>query len=146
MSSIETAPGMLTETFEHFRRCGGGRRECVAYWTGPLDHLGRVDSVAHPAHRSTAGGYEVDSSWVTSFFLSLRRDRRRARVQVHTHPGQAGHSGIDDRFALVPASGFLSLVIPNFGLGPVSLDGAYLVRMDDMGNWLPLEPSEIVAA
>ncbi len=39
------------------------------------------------------------------------------RVQVHTHPFEAGQSGIDDAFALVPAPGFLSLVIPGFATG-----------------------------
>jgi hypothetical protein len=37
MPLLTAAPGMLDSTFDRFRRCGAGRRECVAYWTGPAD-------------------------------------------------------------------------------------------------------------
>jgi hypothetical protein len=143
MSLLTASPGMLEATFDHFRRCGGGRRECVAYWTGPIEAPGRVDRVEHPRHRATRYGYEVDSAWVTAFFLALREDRRTVRLQVHTHPRWAGHSDTDDRFALVPALGFLSLVIPRFALGPVGLDGAVMVAMDEAGKWVPQPLSAI---
>lgn len=145
MTVLRTNPGVLTESFEHFRRCGDGRRECVVYWTGPLDDPACIDEVEHPLHRASPFGYEVDSGWVTSFFLRLRRERRAARVQVHTHPQWAGHSETDDVFALVPAPGFLSLVIPEFGLGPVSYDAAFLAQMGADGEWLPRPVSEILA-
>jgi hypothetical protein len=96
-------------------------------------------------HRSTAFGYEVESAWVTSFFLGLRRDHRAARLQAHTHPGRAGHSDTDDRFALVPAEGFISLVIPHFGLGAVTLERAVLVRMNEAGEWRPRPLWEVEA-
>ena len=57
------------------------------------------------------------------------------RVQVHTHPGRAFHSATDDRFPIVHLPGFLSLVIPNFGIGPVTLDGAYLAELTETGDW-----------
>ncbi|MEU2166918.1 hypothetical protein ACH47V_06000 [Micromonospora chersina] len=64
--------------------------------------------------------------------------RETIRAQVHTHPREAGHSGTDDRFALVPAAGFNSLVIPNFATGPVSLSDTVLVEMGDDGDWKPM--------
>jgi hypothetical protein len=145
MGLIEAVPGVLAQTFEHFRDCGRGRRECVVYWTGPTDSPGLVDGVVHPLHRSAGGGYEVDSTWVTSFFLELRRQRKHARVQVHTHPHHASHSWIDDQFALVPAPGFLSLVIPDFGIGDVSLRNAHLVRTNQRCEWSEIPLSEIAA-
>jgi hypothetical protein len=66
-------------------------------------------------------------------------------VQVHTHPRRASHSRTDDIFALAPATGFLSLVIPNFGLGRVSLEGAVLVEMDASGEWIPRPPDQVFA-
>ena len=56
-------------------------------------------------------------------------------MQVHTHPGRAFHSATDDRFPIVHLPGFLSLVIPNFGLGPVTFDGAYLAELTETGDW-----------
>lgn len=146
MSSLRAAPGVLAESFGHFRRCGRGRRECVVYWTGPLAEPQLVDQVVHPIHVATPFGYEVDSGWVTAFFGQLRQQRRSARVQVHTHPGPAWHSQTDDLFALAPAPGFLSLVIPDYGCGPVSLDNAYLTGMDHDGNWIELAAPEALAA
>src|SRR5207247_5954479 len=128
MPILTTTPGMLKASFDHSRRCGAGRRECVVYWTGPIDTPRCVDIVEPPLHRATPYGYEVDSAWLTDFFLRLRRDRRSARGQVHTHPQRAGHSGTDDLFALVPATGFLSLVIPDLALCPLDLDRAALLQ------------------
>ena len=142
---LRARPGMLAESFEHFRRCGNNRRECVVYWTGPRDDLRVVDRVEHPLHQATRVSYEVDSAWVTSFFLHLRRDRRSTRIQIHTHPGGAGHSETDDRFSLVPAPGFLSLVVPNFGAGSAALDEAFLVEMTAGGGWSPTPLSTIDA-
>jgi hypothetical protein len=136
---------MLTESFAHFRRCGDNRRECVVYWTGPADRHGVVDQVEHPLHRATRFSYEVDSAWVTTFFLQLRHQKRTARIQLHTHPGLAGHSETDDTYALVPASGFLSLVLPNFAGGTVSLDAAFLVEMTSSGDWAPIPLSSLDA-
>jgi proteasome lid subunit RPN8/RPN11 len=145
MPLLTATPGMLDATFDHFRRCGAGRRECVAYWTGPVDTPARVDRVEHPRHRATRSQYEVDSGWVTDLFLRLRGERRTVRLQVHTHPGRASHSETDDRFAIVPAPGFLSLVIPDFAVGPIGLDRAVLVGMDDQGEWAPWSITDVEA-
>jgi hypothetical protein len=115
------------------------------YWTGPLGELGFVDAVVHPRHTATPFGHEVNSGWVTSFFVRLRHDRRSTRAQVHTHPRQASHSQTDDRFTLAPAPGFLSLVIPNYGCGPTSLDAACLMEMDGAGEWVARDPAEVLS-
>jgi hypothetical protein len=112
------------------------------YWCASLDQPGLLNRVAHPVHQAGYGGYEVDSAWVTEFFLDLRRARETVRVQVHTHPREAGHSGIDDSFSLVPATGFLSLVIPAFATGPAGLAGTAMVRMQPDGTWAPADPEE----
>jgi hypothetical protein len=62
------------------------------------------------------------------------------RAQVHTHPGIASHSDTDDRYPLAPNPGFHSLVIPRFGIGPVRLNDAYLVVLEDDGTWAERDP------
>jgi hypothetical protein len=59
---------------------------------------------------------------------------------VHTHPGSTFHSSRDDGMALIYVPGFLSLVIPNFGLGEPSLEDAYLAVLDASGRWQELNP------
>jgi hypothetical protein len=119
---------LVADTFAIFRDCGGGRRECVTYWLGPIDTPENVDEVIHPKHTSMCGGYQIDDQWLTTFWFALARRRKSVRVQVHTHPREAFHSPIDDEWALIDTPGFLSLVIPHYGLGPVGLDGAYLAE------------------
>jgi hypothetical protein len=136
---------VITETFRCLRECGADQRECVTYWTGPRDEPDIVDRVEHPRHRASRVGYEVDSAWVTMFFLQLRETARLARAQVHTHPGPAGHSDTDDDFALVPAPGFFSLVIPYFAAGRIGLDGAVLMEVDADGTWARRDPEAVLS-
>lgn len=143
MSRLQLPRPVLDSTFQQLRACGAGRRECVAYWCASQDRPDLLTRVVHPVHQAGPSWYEVDSSWVTGFFLSLRRDRLTVRVQVHIHPGRAGHSAVDDRFSLVPAAGFFSLVIPGFAAGPVGLAAAALVTMQPDGTWAPADPEEV---
>lgn len=136
------AQEVLEHTFEHLRRCGGGCRECVVFLTGPLETPALIDQAVHPRHRASAGGYDLDSAAIAEISTQLLVARRTVRVQVHTHPGVAYHSPRDDEFALVHTRGFLSLVIPQFALGPVGLDGAFLAERDRDGRWVAVPPSE----
>lgn len=142
MSAVQLPKGVLADSFRQLRECGAGRAECVLYWCASQDNPDVVTRLVHPVHQAGARWYEVDSAWVTEFFLELRHIRETVRVQVHTHPFEAGHSGIDDRFALVPVAGFLSLVIPDYATGPVDLTGTALVRMGPDGEWRPVQPEE----
>lgn len=126
--------GVLAATFAALRSCGGGERECVAYWLGPIDQPGRVDRVLQPPHAATRHHYEVDAAWVTELFLDLRATRSCVRAQVHTHPGPfVEHSPTDDAFALAPSPGFASVVLPYFATGPVALDGCYVAVVTESG-------------
>ena len=121
-----------------------GRIECVLYWCASADRPDLLTRVVHPLHHAGPGWYQVDSAWITRFFLELRQARQTVQVQLHTHPNAAGHSGIDDEFSLVPEPGFLSLVIPRFATGPVGLQDAYLGRMRPTGTWAEVDPEEVL--
>lgn len=140
---LTLAPGLLEATFEQLRACGDGQRECAAYWCAHADEPNIVRRVVHPRHHATRVGYTVDDAWVTEFFLGLRARSERVRVQVHTHPGPAGHSSTDDRYALAPSEGFRSLVFPNFAFGDTGWEGAHLVRMGADGAWSSEDPSVV---
>lgn len=144
MNAVRLPLTVLEESFAQLLRCGAGCKECVVYWCASVDEPDLLTRVVHPVHRAGPTWYEVDSAWVTRFFLRLRQDRQTVRVQVHTHPSAAGHSSVDDQFSLVPAPGFLSLVIPGFATGRVGLDDAYLGRMQPTGTWAELDPEEVL--
>jgi hypothetical protein len=126
---------ILEETFSHFRGCGRGRRECQVLWTSPWKAPEVISSAAHPIHDSHAGGFEVESDWLTKFCLQLSKSSEGVRVQVHTHPAEAFHSVTDDEFPFLKIPGFLSLVIPRYALGPISFHEAYLAEVDQFGAW-----------
>jgi hypothetical protein len=142
---MQLAKGVLDHAFEHLRVCGAGRAECVVYLTGPVDAPALIDSVVHPRHSASAAGYDLDSAAIADLWRDLVGSGRSIRMQVHTHPGAAYHSSRDDVLALVHTPGFLSLVIPNFALGAVGLDGAFLARRSDEGDWIALPAADYLA-
>ncbi len=127
---------VLEQAFEHLRGCGAGRSECVVYLTGPCDDDALIDGVVHPRHTAGPGGYDLDSDALAELWRDLVSCGRSIRMQVHTHPGAAYHSPRDDRLALIHTPGFLSLVIPDFALGNIGFDGAFLAERDEDGRWV----------
>lgn len=126
---------LLSRTFKHFRECGEGRRECQALWTSAWQSPQTITDVVHPTHRASAGGFLLDSAWLNAFWIRLADVGSGVRVQVHTHPREAFHSSTDDAYPIVHTPGFLSLVIPNFAMGPVGFKDAYLTEITKDGRW-----------
>ena len=94
---ISLAPGMFESSFEHLRRCGAGKRECVVVWSGPLQCPGYVDEVIHPRHTASSVRCDFDPVWIGELWLELVDRGRTVRAQVHTHPLDAHHSPRDER-------------------------------------------------
>lgn len=126
---------MIEETFEILRSCGSNRHECQIYWLSRWDSLSTITEIAHPLHISSRAGLCIDSDWISKFWLELARRNLGVRVQIHTHPEEAFHSATDDEFPLLHNVGFLSLVIPNFAMGPVGMQDAFLTEMQPNGSW-----------
>jgi hypothetical protein len=136
---------MLEDTFKQFRECGCGRHECQVLWLSSWDSLGDITRVVHPRHEAHLGGFVLDDQWLSDFWLELGNANMGIRVQVHTHPAEAFHSPTDDEFPIIHKPGFLSLVIPNFGLGPVGFNEAYLTEIQPDGRWQEVAiPSRLV--
>lgn len=144
MTTLTLPEPTLADTLAGLRECGGGRRECVRYWCASQSAPTLVTRVVHPDHRSSPFGYEVDSLWVTRFFLELRDRQETAVCQIHTHPGAASHSDVDDKYALAPLAGFLSLVVPNYALGADGLAGTHLVEVQADGRWREVDPDQVI--
>jgi hypothetical protein len=144
VSVLTLSRSLLEDSFLTLRECGAGRRECVVYWCASAEQPDLLNRVVHPVHHAGLAWYEVDSAWVNQFFLELRRAQQMVRVQVHTHPFDAGHSEVDDEFSLVPIAGFHSLVIPEFAVGPIGFTDAALVQMQADGTWGSASPQEAI--
>lgn len=137
--------GVLEATFKHFRACGCGRRECQVLWLSSWDSPQDISRVVHPRHKAHLGGFVLDDQWLSKFWSELGDVNMGIRVQVHTHPGEAFHSATDDAFPIIHKPGFLSLVVPNFGLGPIGFDEAFLTEIQSDGRWQEVAiPSRLV--
>lgn len=126
---------MLEETFATFRSCGENLRECQLYWLSRWDDPLQLMEVAHPRHASNRYALSIGSNWISKFWDDLADRCLGVRVQVHTHPFEAFHSATDDAYPLLGDAGFLSLVIPDFAMGPVGFAGAYLCEIQADGRW-----------
>lgn len=138
---LSIGEGLLRETFAVLSGCGDGSAECVCWWIGPVG-APKIDGLVHPEHSSSPAHYEIDDEWLHRFWIDLADQRHAVFAQVHTHPGSAYHSATDNDFALIHTPGFLSLVIPNFALGPADLTDAYLAERDASGVWRAVKVSD----
>lgn len=137
--------GMLEETFRHFRTCGRGREECQILWLSSWAKPEVIAKIVHPEHAAHRGGFVLDDRWLNKFWMELGDMNMGIRFQVHTHPREAFHSPTDDEFPIIHKPGFLSLVFPNFGLGPVGFQDAYLTEIQPDGRWRQVAiPSRLV--
>jgi hypothetical protein len=126
---IQISREILSETFAQLRSCGGGVRECQVFWLGPAKEPWRVTRTVLSHHSSEEFWLAVHSLWLTKFWIALAEQEMSVRVQVHTHAGEAFHSATDDKWPVVATPGFTSLVIPNFAMGPIGFDGAFLAEL-----------------
>lgn len=119
--------------------CGRGRKECVVYVTGPVGSADRGTGFIHPDHDATAVSTQVDGAELDRVWDALRERGERIVMQVHSHPGGAHHSGIDDGWPVVHRVGFPSLVVARFGAA--GLERAHLAIHLGGGVWRGVEPA-----
>lgn len=103
-----------------------------------------MDRVIHPEHIGEPDYYELKQEWLNWIWSHLRAEHIQIRVQVHTHGRRAFHSTLDDEYPFLQTVGFGSLVIPNYGTGPVSLDDTFLVELSEQGTWHELDPQRLL--
>lgn len=140
--TTQLSEGLLREAFTTLRRHGDGHDECVVFLAGPQAVEGSVDELLHPEHTAHPGFYEVEQRWLHNTCLELARRQRTIRMQIHTHKFAAFHSVIDDTFPVDNTPGLLSLVIPEYAMGPIGLERSYLTRLEADGSWRELDGIE----
>jgi hypothetical protein len=143
---------ILEQTHQYFR--GEGRRRFEGYlcWSGKIKRDGSavVLSCAFPP----PSGSERDEFYArldvtaTSFIAEQIRSKREFLLaQLHTHPGKAFHSVVDDLHSISQRNGFLSIVVPRFGLRKFytrhTLSGCSVNEHQGSGVWREWHPAEV---
>ena len=113
------ATDLLDRTEDILRQSRDGKslHEGVAYWAGRRITEGcLLTTCIAPAAITSRGSFETSARANARVIAYLGTVGLELIAQVHSHPGDfVGHSDGDDRRALMPYEGFLSIVVPNYG-------------------------------
>ena len=103
------------ESAETLRSLSGGVQESVVLWVG-REQAGRslVQRMIVPCQRASAIHFDVSLKERLRIIRELAASDEQLLVQLHTHPGEAFHSLVDDRLALPRHTGAISIVVPYF--------------------------------
>jgi hypothetical protein len=128
-------PRSIVEASVAHLRVGGDRGcEEFAFWSGhPLsDGTAVVTRAFHPYTAQGYGHVTIDDDvQLLSLTDIVHEHNELVLCQLHTHPGTAFHSATDDQGAFTDELGFLSLVLPAFGVD--GLETAEVFRRTEMG-------------
>ena len=106
---------ILVESADLLRSLSGGVRESVVLWAGTVQ--GReaiVRRIVVPCQLASAEHFDVPLGERLRIAQQFASSGEKLLVQLHTHPGQAFHSPVDDRLALPRHTGALSIVVEDF--------------------------------
>jgi len=144
-----TLPSSCVEEFyKHLRAFGKKHLEGVALLAGKRDgNSFNVSMTIVPAQKSYSleSGllYSVDGGELFRINKYLYGKGLTLISQVHSHPTEAYHSETDDAFPIVTVLGGLSIVIPDFAFGPISMETWAVYRLLPKTGWTELNQNEV---
>lgn len=154
---------VVNHLHEHLRAMGELGCEGVGFWAGvqsgdvfevrtaviPTQWSGRTtDGEAEGSDEAHGGGglaVVISGDALFQMNVWLYEQRLTLIAQVHSHPGDAYHSGTDDLYAVLTCVGGLSIVVPDFATEPFSLERAAIYRLGQHGLWSQLAPRKAEA-
>jgi hypothetical protein len=136
LPTLRVPTGVIAKTQAHLRECGARREEGVVLWRGTLDPF-HVTVALVPLQDSSYGRFRVPLEERQRIAREFAGTAETILAQVHSHPGPAFHSPVDDVEAIPRRVGALSLVVPDFAARPELLDNAELFQLHQNGRWTP---------
>jgi len=128
---------------------GFGARGCEGFvlWLGKIEEDNcTVESVLTPPQNSIQSeegvGYFITNDTLLSLNKQLSATGLRLLAQVHSHPQEAYHSPMDDRYCIVTQEGGFSVVVPYFGFKAIDLCKWAIYRLRN-GSWHRLNDRDI---
>lgn len=151
MSSLEgitkvCLPREIAHNTQHFLRQVGARgNEGMVLWVGvPEAAVFHITDLLiprqHGIQRSDGVCVVVDTQEMLRINMELFQAQKRLIAQVHSHPGRAYHSEMDDEQAIANTIGSLSLVVPDFAARNFSITDCAIYRLRADGEWIHLPP------
>jgi hypothetical protein len=152
ITSYSVRVAVLEETLAYFRGDGNRRLEGFTCWSGRIEADGSA-TVLHCAFPPGSGVYRhelfahLDMVATTSIAEQISSRGEFLLAQLHTHPGRAFHSSVDDSNSISQRRGFLSIVVPRFGLRKFydrqTLRGCSVNEHQGAGIWREWNSAEV---
>ena len=107
---------VLEKTFEFLQHNGSEGNESHAIFVGTKsENTFTISNVWFPEQLVSPASYEVSEEEEFRINVELNNQKLTTIAQIHTHPGIAFHSEIDNKWPSIALPGSLSIVIPDFG-------------------------------
>jgi hypothetical protein len=139
---------VVDDAIDHLSSHGTRGLEAVALWAGRREgttfHVESTIVPAQRAYRSAEGHhYVVEGVELQRINRHLYRTGLTLAAQLHSHSQEAYHSEADDAFPMVAVLGGLSVVVPDFALGPPSIEDWAVYRLMPGSGWTALEREHV---
>lgn len=137
------------------RACVVGLRDCfapeitklhesIAYLLGQTDGTTTLAVAAiRPSARTTRGSFAVDAAAMARVVRTAVDLGLQVVGQAHTHPGDAFHSEGDDEGARIAFTGYVSVVLPEYGRHLPSMVGAASFFFVSGKRFVPLDVNAV---
>lgn len=122
------------------------RHEGILYLIGRTDgFMSLAIAGFRPRAQTTRGSFHVQAPAMRQVVEAANGSGLQVVGQLHTHPGQAFHSDGDEEGARIRFSGFVSIVLPDYGMHLPSFEGAaiYIYSAGER-RFLELQPADLV--
>ncbi|NQU52022.1 MAG: Mov34/MPN/PAD-1 family protein [Bacteroidetes bacterium] len=138
----------LGEAFDFLYYAGKKRVEGVSLFAGySEDTTFFIKEAIIPKQESymAEGGlmYTVDGEEIHRINAWLYENKMSLIAQMHSHPEKAYHSPTDDRYPIVDTFGGLSIVVPNYATGILSLKNWAFYRLSSNKKWDELNSTQV---
>lgn len=118
--------------------------EGVAYLLGQTDGSTTLALAAmRPEALTTRGSFAVDARAMAKIVRTASAAGLQVVGQLHTHPGEAYHSEGDDDGARIAYTGYVSIVLPEYGRLLPALTGAAIYVFRAGTGFIPVEASRV---
>jgi len=148
VTTVDIPAAVLDECRRHFLYMADRHSEGIALLVGPTSSPRFAVSQAVIPEQVGLVTDKGVSIWVEEQELHrlnvwLFNNRLTILGQVHSHPGDAYHSSVDNDFAISAAAGSFSIVVPDFAADQIDLGLCAVFRLSSQGTWIEMRPAEV---
>jgi hypothetical protein len=115
------------------------QHEGIAYLAGRSDGIVTLAIAAmRPQAQTTRGSFNVSATAMAPIVRAAASRGLQIVGQVHTHPREAFHSEGDDEGARIAYTGYVSLVLPDYGRYLPAFDNAAIYMFRANSGFVPV--------